>query len=412
MVPPAWLLLTLLLCSVWFGCDRTSSTVSVAGGEPGSSGRAEATQAVAGPTGHADSGPGQGRAVPRLAADAAGTKPGPRTQATDVEYVMLISVDGLAPRFVDQMIAAGQLPTFRALQQQAAWTHNARSDFTHTVTLPNHITILTGRPVSAAQGLPATAHHGYAKNVLPARRETLHNAGNPALDYVASVFDVVHDFGKRTCLYAGKDKFVIFDQSYDEQDGAVDRIGEDNGRDKLDVSVLDGDTARLVDALLAEQRVAPCNFVFLLIADTDGGGHRHGWGSAAWQQILQRADEWIGRIWRLLKTEPRLRGHSALILVADHGGHGNSHHNASDPFNYTVPFYVWAPGIPAGKNLYSLVADTRRDPGQARPSYAQSPPPIRNGDAANLALELLGLPPIPGSVLRGIGLVERLNPAP
>jgi hypothetical protein len=395
MVPRAWLLLTLLLCAVWFGCDRTSSAVSVADGQPSFGGHAEAAQAVAGPA-----------SAPPLAADAAGAQSGSRGQPRGVEYVVLISVDGLAPRFVDEMIAAGQLPTFRALQQQGAWTHNARSDFTHTVTLPNHITILTGRPVSAAEGLPATSHHGYAKNVLPARHETLHNAGNPALDYVASVFDVVHDFGKKTCLYAGKQKFVIFDQSYDGQHGAVDRIGEDNGRDKLDVSVLKADTARLVDDLMAEQRSVPCNFTFLLIADTDSGGHQHGWGSPAWRQILQHADGWIGRIWKLLKTETRLRGRSALLLVADHGGHGNNHANPTDPFNYTVPFYVWAPGVPAGKSLYSLVADTRRDPGKARPDYAHSPPPIRNGDAANLALELLGLPPVPGSPLHSIGLVD------
>jgi hypothetical protein len=35
----------------------------------------------------------------------------------------------------------------------------------------------------------------------------------------------------------------------------------------------------------------------------------------------------------------------AVILAADHGGTGNRHSYATDPFNYTIPFYVVGPGI-------------------------------------------------------------------
>jgi hypothetical protein len=40
---------------------------------------------------------------------------------------------------------------------------------------------------------------------------------------------------------------------------------------------------------------------------------------------------------------------------------------------------------------------SREDPETGRPDYTASPQPIRNGGVANLALELIGLPAVPGS---------------
>jgi hypothetical protein len=43
--------------------------------------------------------------------------------------------------------------------------------------------------------------------------------------------------------------------------------------------------------------------------------------------------------------------------------------------------------------------ECRRDPGEERIEYAAEHQPIRNGDTGNLALSLLGLGPIPTSVI-------------
>ena len=45
-----------------------------------------------------------------------------------------------------------------------------------------------------------------------------------------SAWDIVHDRGLTTSLYASKTKFVIFEQSYDSGSGAADTTGADNGQ--------------------------------------------------------------------------------------------------------------------------------------------------------------------------------------
>jgi hypothetical protein len=66
--------------------------------------------------------------------------------------------------------------------------------------------------------------------------------------------------------------------------------------------------------------------------------------------------------------------------------------------NYRVPFFAWGVGVTPNSNLYTLNPD-RLDPGTTRPSYTDAVPPVRNGEVGNLAAELLGLSPIPDSLL-------------
>jgi hypothetical protein len=315
---------------------------------------------------------------------------------------ILVSVDGLGASYLRQQLDRGKLPNFAALGRAGASTLNARADCAYTITLPNHTSMLTGRPVSADDDLPNTTYHGWTSNADVDSSVTLHNGGNPNLDYIASVFDVVHDQGMSTCMYSGKTKFTLFSNSYNAENGAPDTTGEDNGRNKVDrVAIFYEQTDLVVSTALGDLADGACDFAFIHLADTDWVGHSLGWGSDAWLSALDTVDEWIGRIAKFADAR-KTSEPFALVVTADHGGIDYGHSDATLPIDYTIPFYVVGPGIPLGSDLYALTGPERADPGDTRPRYSAPLQPVRNADAANTITALLGLPPVPGSFMHDL----------
>lgn len=317
-------------------------------------------------------------------------------RAADAEYVIHISVDGLGSSYLQALLDQDQLPTFKRLQAEGAWTHNARTDFDFTITLPNHTCMVTGRPVRDKAASPvAITGHQWTINSDPGER-TLH--GNRK-SYIASTFDVAHDHGLRTCLMASKSKFRVYDQTYDERNGAPDKTGDDNGRDKIDLFV-NAKSPEMTERFITEMKANPFNYSFLHFHDTDSAGHARKWGSPEYNAALKAVDGHLGQILELVTTDERFKGKTAIILSTDHGGIGLDHGFNTNPINYTIPFYVWGAGVSHSDNLYSLNASSRVDPQTARPDYTERDrQPIRNGDGGNLALKLLGLPAVPDSLI-------------
>ena len=322
----------------------------------------------------------------------------PRSPAA-AEHVIHISVDGLSGVLLKALVendTSGDFASFARFASEGATTYNARADYTHTITLPNHASMLTGRPVSRPSGQPNTVHHGWTGNGDPAPGETLHNAGNPNLSYVASVFDVVHDHGLSTALYASKSKFALFEQSYDAAHGAADVTGSNDGTDKIDQYV-NTSAAAMHAAFLAQMAASHFDYVFIHYSTPDDAGHDSGWGSAAYYDAVRAVDDQLAATFALIEGDPVLDGHTLVILSADHGGTGTGHSDETDPANYTIPFFVWGDGAQAGADLYALNSESRANPGTGRPSYTAAVQPIRNGDGANLALAALSLSAVPGS---------------
>src|SRR5262249_22601864 len=134
-----------------------------------------------------------------------------------------------------------------------------RTDYDFTITLPNHTCMVTGRPVSDKAASPtALAGHKWIINVEPGDK-TIH--GN-CHDYVSSTFDVAHDHGLRTCMLVSKSKFVLYDQSYDDRNGAPDATDEDNGRDKIDLYG-NQNSELLTERFLTEMKAKPFQYSFL-----------------------------------------------------------------------------------------------------------------------------------------------------
>lgn len=153
------------------------------------------------------------------------------------------------------------------------------------------------------------------------------------------------------------------------------------------------------------------NYLFFHMADLDYAGHSYGWGSPAWSNTLAAADGSLGSLFEALAGNPLFDNQTSSNITSDHGG-GSSpywHDNPEEPVNFTIPFMVWGPGWPAKADSYQIF-ENGFDPGTNRLAYTAPFQPVRSGDAANLALAMLGLPPVPGSSMLPRWGVPRVSP--
>jgi predicted AlkP superfamily pyrophosphatase or phosphodiesterase len=339
----------------------------------------------------------------------------PTRLSAEIKHVIAISIDGGRGDFLRTFIdtAPAEFPNFKRLRDASAFTFNARCDYGYSITIPDHLSMLTGRPVSTMGGVATNATHGVTSDA-PGANDTIHNSGGNAGVYKASIFDVVHDRGLSTALFMGKTRLAISERSWNATNGAPDTVGADNGRGKIDfphiveaqgsASATLGLTRELMDAI---QTNALKNFTFYHIADTDYAGHSSGWTTnvgGGYRNGIKTADGWLGQILDAVQTNAALAGKVAILLTADHGGGGgtaNNHTDATRQENYTIPFIAYGPGFAGGSDIYSYF-ENRVDSGTGRPSYADSNQPLRNGDVANLAAALLGLPSVPGSFIQSV----------
>ncbi len=312
-----------------------------------------------------------------------------------IAHVLVVSVDGLRSDVLESEAFLARLPAFARLLR-GPHTLDARTDPDHTITLPNHVSMITGRPVAGPAG-----HHWTDNDDPPGRKQggTLHAHRG---EYVASMFDVAHDAGVETSVVASKTKFWLLEQSYNWSTGAPDADEPDHGRAKIDCFVFAErakDVGRMTAARLAGAGERSLSFIHF--AAPDVAGHSFDWKletGSAYLRAIEEVDAALGVVLATIDADPALAGRTAVVLTADHGGGvpRKTHTDPTCPLNFRIPFVAWT-GDAAALDLCDA------NPGRPRPGredrVARDAPaqPIRNGDAANLALRLLGLPPVPGS---------------
>lgn len=294
--------------------------------------------------------------------------------AAPPKRVVIVSIDGL------RADAVAQAPTLHRLLREGAGTLDARTDPQHTYTIPNHLCMVTGRPVEGPAG------HRYTYNSYGG--PTVHRTAGR---YIPSVFDQVHDHGGSTLVLVAKSKLGQFGEWWGPRHGAPDRVRPDHGRSKVDRTFVEGDDALAERAaqILAED---PPTLMFLHFAAPDRTGHAYGWTvrpKSAYSQAIARTEA------NLAKVVGALAPSTLLLITADHGGRGRSHGNAGDPRIHTIPFIAWGAGVEAGADLYAL-----------NPALRPQLNPIRNCAIGNTALFALGLPPITGAPIGAVRLTS------
>ena len=309
--------------------------------------------------------------------------PGP--EASPVTQVVVISLDGLAPRALTRLGPTGT-PVLHQMMSEGAYTLNARTAYELTVTLPNHTSMITGRRIAVADG-----GHGVIWNDDRKRPSTVQKA---AFGPVESVFSTVHAAGLGTALFSSKTKFALWQRSWPS---SLDHVKIREERDKAIAISAAAD-------VLAFDRA----FTFVHLGKTDKAGHHKGWMSEEYLDAVRDSDARVGEILAAIDAAGE-SGETLVVVTSDHGGVKRSHSDAARLVNYRIPFLVVGPGVPAGADLYSL-NPAYLDPGARRPTYDDPMQPIRNGSVANLVTDVLGLPAVPGSQIDSAQNLEVFAP--
>lgn len=302
-----------------------------------------------------------------------------------IDSVVAISIDGLNPKAISKLGERGA-PALHKLIRTGATTLNARTEFELTDTLPNHTGMVTGRRIEAASG-----GHGVTWNDNRLTPPTVQAAAGHD---VSSVFNVVHDAGGSTAFFASKPKFSLWERSWPEA---------------IDTDVIVKANKPLVGRFVRDLTSQTRSFRFLHLSAPDAAGHAKGFMTPAYLQAVAATDRLVGKVMKAISSSPSLVGHTAVILTSDHGGRGPSHRDPNRAVNYTVPFMVWGPDVAPGADLYAI-NPIYTNPNRDRATYDDAP--IRNGDVANLALDLLELPAVPESEHNAAQDLVALIPAP
>ena len=216
--------------------------------------------------------------------------------------VILILVDGLRPDGIDRC-GSDFANKFKAVSCN---TMSARTVLP-SITLPCHMSLFHSVP--------------------PQRHGILTNIYVPQVRPVKGLFDVLHDAGKHCAsIYnweelrdVGRPGSLDYSFFYSEQEFE------------------DADEVVTQNAIWYTKRCAP-DFLFLYLGLTDETGHKYGWMSREYLQVLGRAWGCIEKIY-----EEFAEGYT-IFVTADHGGHERTHGDNCKE-DMTIPLFICDPAF-------------------------------------------------------------------
>jgi predicted AlkP superfamily pyrophosphatase or phosphodiesterase len=261
------------------------------------------------------------------------TKPVLVPDKARAKHVFVVSFDGGKPSVMKQ----SKMPLTMTMAKNGAVTWNAQTIFPST-TLPSHTSMLTG--------------------VGPAKHKVLWNDHRPELGpiKVTTAFEQAKKKGLKTALFAGKSKFHHL-----EIPGSLDKFA------------IPAYAAKTVANAAAQYIISDKpNLCFVHFADSDGAGHKYGWGSPEQIKAFEDEDEALKTLQDAVQKAGIARD-SVFILTADHGGHAKTH-GSNSPEDMTIPWIAYGTSVKPGTDIKV---------------------PVVTYDSAATALWLLGVP-IPG----------------
>lgn len=255
-----------------------------------------------------------------------------------VDHVIVIGVDGLSPRGVDQ----GPTPVINDLMQRGSTTFTARGVFP-TSSSPNWGSMIMGA---------APEQHGVTSNDWRAWNRAIEPS-----DEHEGIFPTM--FSALRAQRPDARIAVIYDW------GGIGTLFQTSAVD-VDLDA-DGPEATM-QAAVAEFRANRPDLLFIHLDHVDGAGHAHGWHTQPYFDAVERADTLIGQMVDAIAAEG-LWERTALIVTSDHGGIGTSH-GGQTMDELLIPWMIAGGGLASGRSIDA---------------------PIYTYDTASTALALLGI---------------------
>ena len=252
--------------------------------------------------------------------------------AADVKHVVLVSVDGLAARYLNG--PRELMPNLKAIAEQGAVAEGMVTSFP-SVTWPSHVSLITGSH---------PGRHGVVGNTSWNRDTGRHVAyvGDPVLTKdeairVPTLYDVAHHAGLSTasviwpCSNGATTLDWIIPDSNKPQlharyttPGFVEELADAN----IDISKLgewgwgkqhstkrDIAYTQVALHLLREHQV---NLILVHLITPDGVEHAYGPDTPEAWKAVSESDQRLNEIWQALQ-QPPFAGQSTMFVVSDHG---------------------------------------------------------------------------------------------
>jgi len=234
-------------------------------------------------------------------------------QGASVEHVIIISIDGLRP----DAINATRMPNLQRLIQQGIYASNAQTVHP-SITIAAHVSMLTGLDSSRHKVTGETFGRGYY--------------GQP------TVFSVAKAAGLTTAMFFSKEKLDFL-----ANPDNLDFVYGPQRHRKISVDTSTDAIAVVFNTAWSSKKYA---LTFIHLREPDNTGHWWGWMSKAYLRAAANADQAVGRILATV-AHSGVQEKTAVLVTADHGGHGRSHKERK-PENMTIPWIVVGANTPAG----------------------------------------------------------------
>lgn len=237
-----------------------------------------------------------------------------------IRTVIIIGVDGLSPRGVDE----GITPHLNRLIGQGAYSFHARGVFP-TSSSPNWASMIMGAGPEQ-HGITSNDWRLWSRAIMPSKE------GSEGR--FPSVFSEVRRFRPDARVS------VVYDWS---------GFGNLFDHDVVDVAADTEGPEETMHRAVEEFKYNRPDLLFVHIDHVDGAGHGNGWHTPEYFDAVKRADDRIGEMIDAIDDE-NAWGSTVLIITSDHGGVGKSHGGESMA-ELEIPWIIAGAGIANSREI-------------------------------------------------------------